>query len=98
MMSKNCGKKSFAVPKGLKGGNYLVRAEALALHTAGGDKGAQFYMSCYQINIAPGGTKSLPPGVKFPGAYSAKDPGVLINIYQKDIRYSAPGPKVWNGS
>jgi cellulase len=48
MMSKNCGKKNFTVPKDLKGGNYLVRAEALALHTASGDKGAQFYMSCYQ--------------------------------------------------
>jgi cellulase len=47
-MSKNCGKKNFTVPKALKTGNYLVRAEALALHTAGGQNGAQFYMSCYQ--------------------------------------------------
>jgi cellulase len=37
-----------SVPKNLKAGNYLVRAEALALHTAGGKEGAQFYMTCYQ--------------------------------------------------
>jgi cellulase len=50
------------------------------------------------VNIAKGGTKALPPGVKFPGAYTPKDPGILINIYQQNIKYTAPGPKVWNGS
>jgi len=97
-LNKNCGKKNFTVPKNLKAGNYLVRAEAVALHTAGGQNGAQFYMSCYQVNLTGGGTQSLPAGVKFPGAYKSNDPGILINIYQPNIKYIAPGPKVWNGS
>jgi cellulase len=50
------------------------------------------------VNIAPGGTKSLPAGVKIPGAYSSKDPGILVNIYQNLKTYTPPGPKVWNGS
>jgi cellulase len=49
------------------------------------------------VNIAPGGTKGLPVGVKIPGAYSAKDPGILVNIYQNLKVYTPPGPKVWNG-
>ncbi|KAF2428700.1 glycoside hydrolase family 61 protein [Tothia fuscella] len=97
-MNKNCGKTNFTVPKSLKAGNYLVRAEALALHTAGGNNGAQFYMSCYQVNVAKGGSTPLPAGVKIPGAYSPKDPGILVNIYQPNIKYVAPGPKVWSGA
>jgi len=97
-LNKNCGKKSFTIPKSLKAGNYLVRAEALALHTAGGQNGAQFYVSCYQVDLTGQGTQSLPRGVKFPGAYKATDPGILINIYNGKINYVAPGPKVWNGT
>jgi lytic cellulose monooxygenase (C1-hydroxylating) len=48
ILNANCGKRTFTVPKSLASGNYLVRAEALALHAAGSTGGAQFYMSCYQ--------------------------------------------------
>lgn len=33
-----------------------------------------------------------PTGVSFPGAYSATDPGILINIYQTITSYTIPGP------
>jgi cellulase len=99
-MNKNCGKKSFVLPPTLKSGNYLVRAEALALHTAGGLNGAQFYMSCYQVNVKGSGTQALPAGVKFPGAYKNTDPGILVDIYSDKGSYGkknyvAPGPAVW---
>ncbi|RDI78172.1 hypothetical protein Vi05172_g11885 [Venturia inaequalis] len=95
-----CGKQSFIVPAALKEGNYLIRAEAIALHAAGRKDGAQFYMSCYQVNVSGKGTEVLPKGVSFPGAYKNTDPGILIDIYQNQgsygkQRYIAPGPKVW---
>ncbi len=46
-LNKNCGKRTFKVPSKIPAGDYLVRAEAIALHAAGQSGGAQFYMSCY---------------------------------------------------
>jgi len=34
------------VPSDIPSGDYLLRAEALALHTAGSNGGAQFYVTC----------------------------------------------------
>jgi cellulase len=47
MLNENCGRYTFPVPSKIPAGNYLVRAEAIALHTASQVNGAQFYMSCY---------------------------------------------------
>lgn len=38
---------------------------------------------------------ATPAGVKLPGAYSATDPGILINIYQQLDDYIIPGPEVY---
>ncbi|KAL1647444.1 hypothetical protein SLS58_002774 [Diplodia intermedia] len=97
ILNANCGKRAFTVPKSLPSGDYLVRAEALALHSAGSEGGAQFYMSCYQVTVTGGGSATPSPTVKFPGAYSADDAGILINIYQTPLSYEAPGPAVWSG-
>ncbi|KAG8738678.1 hypothetical protein FRC10_006595 [Ceratobasidium sp. 414] len=70
VMNANCGKVNFTIPSDIQPGNYLIRAEVIALHVAGSIGGAQFYMSCYQINVTGGGSAS-PATVKFPGAYSA---------------------------
>ncbi|EMD90911.1 glycoside hydrolase family 61 protein, partial [Bipolaris maydis ATCC 48331] len=95
-LNKNCGKMDVKIPVDLAAGDYLLRAEAIALHTAGSLGGAQFYMTCYQITVTGGGS-SVPSGVSFPGAYKASDPGILINIYQKLASYVAPGPAVVAG-
>lgn len=47
LLNENCGKRTFKLPSKIPAGDYLVRAEAIALHTAGQSGGAQFYMSCY---------------------------------------------------
>jgi hypothetical protein len=47
MLNNNCGKRAFTLPNKIPSGAYLVRAEAIALHTASTQGGAQFYMSCY---------------------------------------------------
>ncbi|EUC45736.1 carbohydrate-binding module family 1 protein [Bipolaris oryzae ATCC 44560] len=95
-LNKNCGKMDVKIPADLAAGDYLLRAEAIALHAAGSSGGAQFYMTCYQITVTGGGS-SVPSGVSFPGAYKASDPGILINIYQKLASYVAPGPAVIAG-
>jgi len=91
VLNDNCGHFTFTVPTGIAPGNYLLRAEVIALHVASGVGGAQFYMSCYQLTVGGSGTAS-PPTVNFPGAYSATDPGILINIYQQLNTYQIPGP------
>jgi cellulase len=93
-LNTNCGKQTFTVPADIAPGNYLVRAEAIALHSAGSSGGAQMYMTCFQVNVSGTGS-AVPEGVLFPGAYSATDPGILINIYQTITEYIIPGPAVY---
>ncbi|KAL1838450.1 hypothetical protein VTJ49DRAFT_2647 [Mycothermus thermophilus] len=99
MLNRNCGKRSFRLPSKIPSGDYLVRAEAIALHTAGSPGGAQFYMSCYQVRVKGSNGGQLPAGVRIPGAYSASDPGILVDIWGNGFsQYTIPGPRVINGS
>lgn len=45
-MNSCCGRMNVKIPSDIAAGDYLLRAEAIALHTAGSAGGAQFYMSC----------------------------------------------------
>ena len=63
------GFQDITIPKCIANGQYLLRAEVVALHSAGGLGSAQFYMECAQINVS-GGTGGSPSTVSFPGAYS----------------------------
>ncbi|KAI9151575.1 Endo-beta-1,4-glucanase D [Paramyrothecium foliicola] len=95
-MNKCCGRVDVKIPSDIAPGDYLLRAETIALHSAGGSGGAQFYMTCYQITVTGGGSAS-PAGVRFPGAYAASDPGILVNIHSRLNGYTAPGPAVYAG-
>ncbi|KAF3916745.1 Endoglucanase-4 [Dactylellina cionopaga] len=87
------GLVTFKLPDCIPSGNYFLRGELIALHGAGSNLGAQFYMECAQINIVGGGSAS-PPTVSFPGAYKQNDPGVLVNIYYPPLpSYVIPGPR-----
>ncbi|KAI1275842.1 fungal cellulose binding domain-containing protein [Xylaria sp. FL0933] len=92
-----CGKMDVTIPADTPSGDYLLRAEVIALHTASQSGGAQFYMSCYQITVAGGSGGSLPAGVKLPGAFKASDPGIQVNIHAKMSSYVNPGPAVVPG-
>lgn len=94
VLNDNCGHYTFNIPTDIAPGNYLLRAETIALHVASGKNGAQFYMSCYQINVSGSGT-ATPDTVSLPGAYSAEDPGILINIYTQLNTYTVPGPTLY---
>ncbi|KAK7756727.1 hypothetical protein SLS62_001168 [Diatrype stigma] len=97
VINKGCGKQELTIPADIADGDYLLRAETIALHTASQPGGAQFYMSCYQITVSGGGSAN-PEGVSFPGAYSANDPGILVDIWGNDFKsYTIPGPPVYSG-
>lgn len=49
-LNVNCGKRTFTIPADIPAGDYLIRAEAIALHTASQVGGAQFYMS-YHVSF-----------------------------------------------
>lgn len=91
-----CGMMDVKIPEDIAPGDYLIRAEAVALHAAGSSGGAQFYMTCYQVTVTGSGS-ATPDTVAIPGAYDASDPGILINIYQTLTAYEAPGPAVYSG-
>ncbi|XXH00939.1 hypothetical protein Hte_007290 [Hypoxylon texense] len=91
-----CGRMDVKVPSDLAPGDYLLRAEALALHTAGQSGGAQFYVTCFQLTVTGSGS-TKPAGVSLPGAYKASDPGILVNIHAAMSGYVAPGPAVYSG-
>ncbi|KAF7973043.1 hypothetical protein HWV62_16328 [Athelia sp. TMB] len=89
---------SFTIPKNLPTGQYLVRIEAIALHVASTYGGAQFYISCGQINVTGGGSGTPGPLVAIPGVYTGYEPGILIDInYPIPKNYTQPGPAVWTG-
>lgn len=94
ILNANCGKRSFTVPKSLAAGDYLVRAEAIALHAGAGSP--QPYVSCFQVKVTGGGS-ATPSGVSFPGAYKISDPLFSKAIYDSSFKYVSPGPAVYSG-
>lgn len=70
------------LPGCLEDGEYLLRIEHIALHSASAAGGAQLYISCAQVKVS-GGTGGIKPPrmLSFPGSYEATDPGLMINIY-----------------
>lgn len=68
-LSDGWTKFEFKIPKEIENGQYLLRAEHIAVHSAGGPDGAgaQFYIGCAQIEVS-GATGGRPSPVgKFPG-------------------------------
>ncbi|KIM22063.1 glycoside hydrolase family 61 protein, partial [Serendipita vermifera MAFF 305830] len=77
----NATQFTFKIPSSISAGNYLLRIEHIALHSASSTAGAQVNLDrCAQLTVTGGGSAS-PATVSIPGIYSATDPGILINIY-----------------
>lgn len=97
-MIANKGWSYTTIPTCLAPGQYLLRVELLALHSAYDLNGAQFYQSCAQLNLASEGTVVPTATVSIPGVYQQNDPSILIQIWVngKDDNghrpYNAPGP------
>ncbi|KAK7965096.1 glycoside hydrolase family 61 protein [Apiospora saccharicola] len=84
----SAGKKevSVQIPRCLPDGYYLLRAEHIALHSAGSVGGAQFYIGCAQLHVTGGTGTVTPSGVSFPGAYKATDRKFFLHYYDPPPR------------
>lgn len=88
------------IPESIKPGNYIIRHEILSIHVG---KKPQFYPQCAHLKITGTGT-AVPPKeylLKFPGAYSAEDPSIRIDIYSPEYEtttnYTIAGGPIWEG-
>lgn len=87
---------TFTLPDTLPSGDYLMRAEHIALHAASTEGGAQFYIGCAQLSVEGSGSGTPSPTVSIPGVYNGTESGIVINIYYPvPTSYDAPGPVTW---
>ncbi|KAH6842963.1 glycosyl hydrolase family 61-domain-containing protein [Chaetomium sp. MPI-CAGE-AT-0009] len=85
------------IPAGIAPGNYVLRHEIIALHSAGQANGAQNYPQCFNLQITGSGTDK-PAGVLGTKLYTADEPGILANIYTSPVKYEIPGPALIAGA
>lgn len=85
------------IPPTLAPGNYVLRHEIIALHSAGTEGGAQNYPQCFNLQVTGSGSDS-PLGVLGTELYSPTDAGVLVNIYTSLSTYVVPGPTAYSGA
>jgi hypothetical protein len=82
------------IPSYVAPGNYVLRHEVIALHSAYDPNGAQNYPQCINLEITGQGTDDLSSGTPGQSLYKADEPGILTTIYQ-DINYIIPGPPLY---
>ncbi|KAG0134965.1 glycoside hydrolase family 61 protein [Tuber indicum] len=94
-LRRNGGIMSATVPKDLAAGEYLIRAEMLALHQAQNIGGAQWYVTCGQLHVYSTGGNARPPTVSIPGHTTPNHPGVHYNLWAQPLSlpYRIPGPE-----
>lgn len=85
------------IPPTLAPGNYVLRHELIALHSAGSEDGAQNYPQCFNLQITGSGSDK-PSGVLGTDLYKATDAGILVNIYNSLSTYVVPGPTLYSGA
>ena len=83
-----------AVPSSIAAGNYVMRHEIIALHSAGNENGAQNYAQCINLKVTGGGSDK-PEGTLGTALYTATDPGILVSIYETIDNYKIPGPALF---
>ncbi|CRG89742.1 Endoglucanase-4 [Talaromyces islandicus] len=85
------------IPTSIAPGNYVLRHEIIALHSAGNEDGAQNYPQCINLEITGSGTDK-PSGTPGEKLYSPTDPGILVNIYASLSTYDIPGPALYDAT
>lgn len=84
------------IPESIAPGNYVLRHEIIALHSAGEPNGAQNYPQCINLEVSGSGSDK-PEGVPGTELYTADDEGITFNIYQAMDSYPIPGPALYEG-
>ncbi|KAL1875395.1 hypothetical protein Daus18300_003134 [Diaporthe australafricana] len=85
------------IPANLKPGNYVLRHEIIALHSASNADGAQNYPQCVNLKVTGSGTEQ-PEGTLGTALYTADDEGINFNLYTTFDSYPIPGPKLAFGT
>ncbi|KAI4242001.1 MAG: hypothetical protein L6R40_004228 [Gallowayella cf. fulva] len=85
------------IPESVAPGNYVLRHEIIALHSAQNPDGAQNYPQCVNLKVTGYGTDKLTSGTLGTQLYTPKDAGIFVNIYSK-LTYTVPGPKLYSGA
>ena len=85
------------IPSTIAPGNYVLRHEIIALHSANNLNGAQNYPQCFNLQITGAGT-ATPQGTLGTKLYTATDAGILANIYNPPLTYTIPGPALIAGA
>lgn len=84
------------VPEDIAPGQYVLRHEIIALHSAQDANGAQNYPQCINIEVTGSGTAE-PASIPATEFYTASDPGISLSIYNGLTDYEIPGPAVYSG-
>ncbi|KAH8107920.1 glycosyl hydrolase family 61-domain-containing protein [Cristinia sonorae] len=90
----NGNKWTSTIPASLADGQYLVRHEVIALHSAGAP---QFYPSCTQVKVTGGGNAKAPAAelVSIPGIYDGVQfPNIWLDSFNS---FTIPGPALFAG-
>lgn len=84
------------IPSTIAPGNYVLRHEIIALHSAGTSGQAQSYPQCINLQVTGGGSDN-PAGTAGEALYKQDDAGILVNIYNAGLKYVIPGPALYTG-
>ncbi|KAL4966293.1 lytic polysaccharide monooxygenase auxiliary activity family 9 protein [Aspergillus stella-maris] len=86
---------SVTIPSSIADGNYVLRHEIIALHSAGSEGGAQAYPQCLNIVVSGGGSAN-PTGTLGTELYTSTDDGIIFDIYSSASSYPMPGPELFS--
>ncbi|KAJ5677603.1 endoglucanase-4 precursor [Penicillium maclennaniae] len=86
--------RTITIPDDIEAGNYVLRHEIIALHSAEDLNGAQNYPQCINLNVTGSGTAS-PSGTLGEDLYKDTDPSVLVDIWDTLNNYTIPGPALY---
>ncbi|KAJ5090720.1 Glycoside hydrolase family 61 [Penicillium argentinense] len=94
----NAGNRwTVTIPSSISAGNYVMRHEIIALHSAGQENGAQNYPQCLNLKVTGGGSDE-PEGTLGEKLYTKSDKGILVNIYTTLSNYVMPGPALYSSN
>lgn len=92
------GRWDFQVPEAIAKGNYVLRAETIAIHYSMLKDGTQHYPQCINIEVTEGGSDHLYGGVIGTQLYNPNEPGIgIFNVFSTHpvlSNYSIPGPPI----
>lgn len=91
---ENNDSRTITIPSDIEAGNYVLRHEIIALHSAENKDGAQNYPQCINLKVTGSGTAS-PSGTLGTALYKDTDPGIYVNIWNTLSSYEIPGPALY---